>query len=333
MMKDLKHRATQLAVFAVGLLMMCAGPAHAAENALGTYILGQSGPQAGMMPPVAGVFSTNLVYVYSAKGKPSLTIETGGNLASDVAADIVIGAPGLLWAPDAEVLGGRAGIYGILPIGGVGLDVSGTLTPPVGPPIGGGVSQSRVSVGDPQVGALIGWNSGSLHWNLGAVFNIPIGDYKYGRLDNLAFNHFSADFHGGLTWLDTATGFELSGRAGVTINAKNTATNYKTGEEFHLEFAALKHFSPALNAGLVGFHYQQISGDSGTGAVLGSFKGRITGLGPQMSWTFPVGQIPVTLDSRVYVEFNTKNRLKGTAGLVTLNFPLQVSSPPSTPGP
>ncbi|MGI9512861.1 MAG: transporter, partial [Anderseniella sp.] len=106
------------------------------------------------------------------------------------------------------------------------------------------------------------------------------------------------------------------------INDKNSATDYKTGEEFHLEFAALKHFSPQFNAGLAGYSYHQISGDSGTGAVLGSFKGRVTALGPHVSWTFPVGQVPVSLASRVFVEFNTKNRTEGVAGYVIVTAPL-----------
>lgn len=303
-------------------------PATAAENGLGTYILGQAGPQAGMMPPVSGVLSANSVYIYSGQANPNLEFPIGGNLATDVDANIVAGLPLLMWVPDESVFDGRLSVYGLVPIGSLDLDVRGELTPPSGPPIIGGVSQSRVSVGDPQVGALLGWNSGPFHWNVGTLINLPIGDYERGRLDNLAFNRWSVDLHAGLTWMDPATGFELSSRAGVTINDKNSATDYKTGEEFHVEFAAIKHFSQTIQAGLVGYHYQQISGDSGSGARLGSFKGRVTALGPHMSAVVPFGQIPVTFSGRGFFEFNTKNRLDGISAFLSATLPLYVSSPP-----
>ena len=308
-------------------LAQIADDASAAEKAIGTYLLGQSGPQAGMLPPVPGLFSTNPIYIYSGSAKPTQEFDFDGNIVADVSVDLVIGAPTLLWVPDAEVLGGRVSVFGMLPIGSVDVNADVLISAPGGPPVGLNVSESRVSVGDPQVGALIGWNSGAFHWNLGTVVNVPIGDYQNGALDNLAFNHWSVDFYGGLTWLDPATGFELSGRAGITINDENSATNYKTGEEFHIEFAALKHFSPQFNAGLVGYHYQQISGDSGSGAVLGAFKGRVTTLGPHVSWTFPVGQVPVNLASRAFIEFNTKNRTEGVAGYVIVTVPLGGATP------
>lgn len=325
-------RMRRVSALAATLVMFLVGTVNAAENAFGTYLLGVSGPQAGMMPPTSGVFSSYNVFTWSA-ASPTVAIPVGGNLVVDVKATIVLGSPTLLWVPDVGVLGGRVGVYALVPIGSVALDVNGTLTPPVGPPIAGGVFSERVSVGDPQIGGLIGWNNGPFHWSLGTLINIPVGDYKTGAIDNLAFHRWSYDFHGGLTWLDPTTGFELSGRAGITVNETNPDTDYKTGEEFHIEFAALVHLSQQLNTGLVGYHYQQISGDSGSGAVLGPFKGRVTALGPHISWTFPVGQVPVSLTGRAFVEFNTKNRLQdGVSGLFTLSIPLHVSgSPPGAP--
>jgi len=32
------------------------------------------------------------------------------------------------------------------------------------------------------------------------------------------------------------------------------------------------------------FYYQQVSGDSGSGAILGDFKGRTVGIGPVLSY-------------------------------------------------
>jgi len=63
------------------------------------------------------------------------------------------------------------------------------------------------------------------------------------------------------------SGIDISGAIGVTFNAENPATNYRTGDELHIEWAVSKTFTPKFSAGLTGYYYDQISGDSG--AVLG----------------------------------------------------------------
>jgi hypothetical protein len=45
------------------------------------------------------------------------------------------------------------------------------------------------------------------------------------------------DIKGGYTYLNTQTGTEVSGAAGFTFSATNTAADYTTGTEFHLEAA------------------------------------------------------------------------------------------------
>jgi hypothetical protein len=41
--------------------------------------------------------------------------------------------------------------------------------------------------------------------------------------------------------------------------------------------------------GAVGHAYQQLTGDTGDGAVLGDFESRIFGAGPQIGYSFPIG--------------------------------------------
>jgi hypothetical protein len=69
--------------------------------------------------------------------------------------------------------------------------------------------------------------------------------------------------------LDPKTGFEVSAAPGFTFNWENPDTDYRTGTEFHVEFAVLEHFSQKFAVGVAGFHYQQITADSGAGARLG----------------------------------------------------------------
>ena len=45
---------------------------------------------------------------------------------------------------------------------------------------------------------------------------------------------------------------------------------------------------------MIASHYQQVTGDSGAGATIGPYKGRVTAVGGTVGYTFEVGQIPVS---------------------------------------
>ena len=69
-----------------------------------------------------------------------------------------------------------------------------------------------------------------------------------------------------MTYLDAKRGHEVSVTAGFTFNGENPDTDYRTGTEFHVEWALMQHVSKTFAFGIAGFHYQQITGDSGAGA-------------------------------------------------------------------
>jgi hypothetical protein len=52
----------------------------------------------------------------------------------------------------------------------------------------------------------------------------PVGDYDRARLANLGIGHGAIDAGAGYTYLNPATGDELSGVAGFTYNFKNPDT-------------------------------------------------------------------------------------------------------------
>ena len=77
--------------------------------------------------------------------------------------------------------------------------------------------------------------------------------------------------------------------------------------------------------GLIGYYYQQITGDSGLGATLGPFKGSVVALGGTMGFNFDVGQLPWSVRLKVYKEVHVENRLEGAGGFLTLAIPLYVA--------
>jgi hypothetical protein len=56
---------------------------------------------------------------------------------------------------------------------------------------------------------------------------------------------------------------------------RNSATNYKNGNELHWDWALGMLFANQFKLGVAGVVYRQLTGDSGSGAVLGPFEGRV----------------------------------------------------------
>ncbi len=76
----------------------------------------------------------------------------------------------------------------------------------------------------------------------------------------------------------------------LTYSFMNDALQYQNGIDFHVDWAASQFVSKSVFIGLAGYYFQQLTADSGPGAVLGDFKGRVLGIGPQVGFLFPVNQ-------------------------------------------
>jgi len=66
-----------------------------------------------------------------------------------------------------------------------------------------------------------------------------------------------------------------------------------------------------LGIGVNGFFYQQVSGDSGSGARLGDFEGRTAGVGPIVTLIMIIGKSALTVQVKWLPELDTRNRLEG----------------------
>ncbi len=189
------------------------------------------------------------------------------------------------------------------------------------------IDDDTFNVGDPQLTAMLGWNRGNLHWNVAGLLNVPIGAYDKNDIVNMGFNRWAFDATAAATWFNPQNGHEASVAAGFTFNGENDDTNYETGTEFHVEAALMQHFSKAFAIGVTGYYYQQVTGDSGAGAVLGAFKGEVTALGPSMTYNFALGKLPVATTFRWFHEFDVENRLEGDGVYFTATIPLGGARP------
>ena len=106
------------------------------------------------------------------------------------------------------------------------------------------------------------------------------------RLANLGIGHAALDGGGGYTYFNPQTGQEFSAVAGFTYNFKNPDTQYQSGIDFHIDWGMSQFLSKQVHVGFVGYAYQQIADDFGQHPMLGGFRSRVLGVGPQVGFLF-----------------------------------------------
>jgi hypothetical protein len=277
---------------------------------------------AGFVPP-PGTYVSDYEYYYtgSASGRAAESVAlrrigarttTGAELTLEakINADgqALYSMPSVLWVAPQKVFGGQVGLGVAVPFGwkkvDVDVDALATLSLPIGITLQRGqhfdIQDSSSNVDDPVPNVVVGWHEGKWYWNVGGLLNVPIGEWEERNIANIGFGHWALDTSAAVTWLDPNTGFEASAAAGFTFNWENPDSDYRTGTEFHVEFALMEHFSKRFSVGIVGYYYDQVSGDSGAGAVLGPFEGRVTAIGPSATYTFQLGKLPLATSLRWY---------------------------------
>jgi hypothetical protein len=297
-----------------------ATPALAVEGGTSFYVLGSKTTMAGYLP-APGFYGVLQNYAYT--GSADIDFETAGlELSGGIEADAYIALPTAMWVMDQDILGGHLAFTLTTPFGGKQMEAGAIidLLRPV--PTEFNIKQDNWAFGDPVLGSTLGWHDGNLHYSIGALVNVPIGQWELGNPVNIGFNRWVIDATAAVTYLNPQTKIELSGAAGLTYNFENPDTDYKSGTEFHVEGAAMFHPSHTFSFGLNGYALKQVTGDSGSGAVLGDFEGRVFALGPAIDFTFHVGHRPVVTNLRYFYEFGVENRLEGQAGFLNFFVPL-----------
>ncbi|WP_426533043.1 SphA family protein [Bradyrhizobium sp. McL0615] len=173
------------------------------------------------------------------------------------------------------------------------------------------------------------WNQGVHNEMVYFTGNIPSGTYDQDRLANLSLGFAAFDIGDGYTCFDPKAGHEFSVVAGLTYSLPNSFLQYQNGIDFHIDWAASKFVTKTVQIGVVGYFLQQITDDSGPGAVLGGFRGRTVGIGPQIGFVFPkpFEGYQGYLNLKAYKDLETENRPNGWSSWLTF----AVSAAPPEP--
>jgi len=263
-------------------------------------------------------------------GRFSPTVNVNLNVNVHANVDLALVNPSYVFA--TPVLGGQlaVGVMGIVGRNNTSLD--GTITAGVGPFTAtrtGSIDSSLTGFGDLYPQASLRWNMGVHNFMTYVTGDIPVGAYDPSRLANLGMGHGAIDGGAGYTYYNPQTGYEFSAVGGFTYNFENTDTQYRNGVDFHLDGAFSKFLSKQLFVGIVGYTYQQVTADSGALPILEPFKSRVSAIGPQIGYLFPVGNMQGYLNLKGYKEFDAANRPDGWNVWLTFAISPAASSRPS----
>jgi hypothetical protein len=323
---------TPHAAVIAALLGITALPSFADEGGVPFWLSGQLGSMAAV--PSAPGWQAAVIYYHSSLSAGSGTsIPRGGRveLGLNAKPDLVFLNSTYVFAQ--PLFGGQASLGLTGAFGNMGASISGTATGPLGNTVTGSRSESTFGVADLYPMFQIKWNHGVNNFMTYVTGDIPVGTYDVNSIANIGIGHGAIDAGGGYTYLDPKSGYEFSIATGFTYNFRNTDSDYRNGVNWHVDWGASKFLTKQLLVGAVGYYYQQITADTGSAAILGDFKSRIAGAGPQIGYIIPMGETQGYLNLKGYYEFEHQNRPQGWNVWLTFAMSPAAPRPESSPPP
>jgi hypothetical protein len=308
------RRRRLLASLAAGALSLCAGPtAEAAEYTFSTYGLGGTAFGAGVTPP-PGTYVSAATTLY--RGDITGNINIGGVVFNAGAkAELLAGAVSGLYVPDWTVLGGRPGLSVTVPVGHIDLEATASVGP-----LSATRETSGAGLGDVVSRLQLGWEHGDFAHLVWVQAVAPTGRYDTGFFPIIGLHRPGIDTGWAFTWTDKQSKLQLNGAVGFNFNFENDRTDFLSGNEVHFEWAVGYELMQGLVVGVVGYDWRQVTGDSGAGAVLGPFEGRVDAIGPGLSYTTVIDKMPLIVNVRHYEEYNAERRISGSMSIATVTL-------------
>ena len=263
-LKGVKVSILYQLVFVASMLTAGLRPALATENAVSTPN-GADGFLAGALPPpgVYNLFFGNYYQSTRLNDNNGNSALPGFKITAKTVADKVV------LMTNQTMLGGQVGFYGALGLQNIRIDMP-------------GLSDSRTGLNDIEGGMGVAWHPAEdLHW-YGLVSVIaPTGAYDAKRLVNLGSNYTTIRPQFGISYIPKS-GLDLSARLTYSFPKENKATNYRSGQYFHVDYNAGFALSDSWKLGLQGYYLQQTTDDKFNGAVVGpdGNRARVLAIGP-----------------------------------------------------
>lgn len=288
---------------AVAAMFLKSGTVSASEYGASTYRVGFMDMMAGALPPPGTTIAKSyFLYQDADTDASNRQIALHADTVSYTEAALALHVTSLKLLGANYAFGGIAQTHLLQQSLGVG-------------PVGFSVPRKNLTFGGlgdtVLLPSILSWHLNNFHFQSLLAVYVPTGAYDSKRIVNTGLNRWALEKDFGFTWLDEDSGREVSAFTGYTINFRNSATDYRSGDEFHIDYAAVQHLPHAIVAGVTGYAFQQVTPDTGSGAVFGGFRGRVLALGPLTGKTFDVLGQKVDVTFKYDFEFAAQNRGTG----------------------
>ena len=295
--------------FAALLAVLSAAPVlvQAGEGGVSHIMPGANVTLVDLPPTSPGWFAKPMYINYQGDASARIPTAAGVVANAEVTTNTIVLGGG--YGFEQQVLGAHYGVAAFMPYSWV--DISGDSAA-----LGGKRIQNSVSgLGDITiVPVLMAWKSGDVQYDFLLPIYAPTGSYKVGRLGNTGLNYWTFDPIVGVSYNNAKSGFNAAAHIGWAFNTENSDTSYKSGQIVHLDASVQQIFplgSGLANIGAEAWYFDQVTCDSGSGATLGCFKGRTSGIGPVLGYIQPIGKEKLIFEFKWLPELETKNRMKG----------------------
>jgi hypothetical protein len=345
-MRSFRQLRVAVSIVAVAGSILCTPTSSLAdEGGVSFWLPGFFGSLAAA-PQVPGFSVANIVYYNQVSAGPdvafarqvalgNITVNFNGNFNANLHASaepLYMAIPGYTFA--TPVLGGQFSVFAAIPYGRIETSVDATATGSFGfgPgfTIGRSLAETVNGFGDILPMATLRWNSGVNNFMTYLTGNLTTGVYHSSSIANIGIGHNAIDGGFAYTYFDQKAGHEFSATLGFTYNFENEHTNYQNGIDMHLDWGASQFLTKQVQVGLVGYLYQQLSCDSGSGDRVGCFESRVVGIGPQLGYIIPISkEWQGYINVKGYKEFAAEHRPDGWNAWLT--FAISPAAPGQPP--
>lgn len=252
---------------------------QATEGGGSNYLPGFYGDLSMAVFPESGTYFNNFLAAYQ---------DVDGNTGT------LLEMPGVMHVTEQTVLGGQFAL-GFYP----GLMATADRTGPN--------NLARVGLADFYLvpGGIV-WQKGNFHAFLFEGIVMPTGRYEANQF-NTGRNYWTFDHNFQLTW-NLPFNSELSFDIGYMNNLENTATDYRSGDEFHFDYTVGHYPLSNLGIGITGSYYKQVTRDEAPKELITTEMGEGSSIGPVLMYTPKIGGRDVSFSVKWLREFDVTGR-------------------------
>ncbi len=247
---------------AAGTLLMAGGMVQAKEGG-DQYPNGAENWYAGAVPPPGNYF---ISYFGNVTGK----YKDNKGHTQNPEVDATFASFRFLQSTNTQVLGGNYAWHVIVPV--------------VDQHMNSGGWANKTGLGDVSVANLIAWHGERWHQVAALEVFLPTGAYdEHDARKSIGTNYYAFEPIYAVTYLGP-NGWEVSGKFMYNIKTKNTDTDYRSGDEFHMDYLVGKHIGN-WGLGISGYYLKQTTDDKLDGNKQYGKRGQVFAYGPSVKYS------------------------------------------------